>query len=335
MRRLELTVVQLEEAKRFIQSDRIPYIRLALLLLDNAAEVLMHRAVQNEFIYSEWYARMAASLRSDPYEDDEKRRLLSRFEPKVIPEKRKRTLEREFNKKVDFLSQERQHISIPVARVLKHIHHYRNEAYHNDRVRPDSIRPAVLVLFDVVCTLLATLQRHSTTWHGGDSEAWLERYGFSQFSYGADDIQTSISETFRVGLPLDIEGIRAALTTHLRSRLDGIEECIDFIMDNAQHDRSREQVLKAVQYWNANRGRDPWGYAEPAFMQFQPGNTLASIREWRQDVSALERVADKLELFNWFADIEDEFEPLEAALNEVAGLIESAIEAEVDRGRGK
>jgi hypothetical protein len=42
-----------------------------------------------------------------------------------------------------------------------------------------------------------------------------------------------------------------------------------------------------------------------------------------------------LELFNWFADIEDEFEPLEALLNEVAGLIEGAIEAEVDRRRGK
>ena len=334
MRRLELTVVQLEEAKRFIQCDRIPYLRLALLLLDNAAEVLMHRAVQSELIYSEWHARMAATLRSDPYEDDEKQRLLSQLEPKVIPEKRKRDLERDFNKKVGFLSQERQHISIPTARVLKHIHHYRNEAYHNDRVRPDSIRHAVLILFDVACTLLATLRPHSTTWHGGDSEAWLERYGFSRFSY-ADDIQSRISETLRVGLPLDIEGIRAALTTHLRSRLDGIEESIDFIVDNTQPDRGREQVLKEVQYWNSDRAKAPWGYAEAAFVQFRPENTLASIKEWRQDGSALEGVADKLELFNWFADIEDEFEPLEALLNEVAGLIEGAIEAEVDRRRGK
>ena len=75
IRRLELTVVQLEEAKRFIQSDRIPHLRLALLLLDNTAEVLMHRAIQDELMRSEPYARMATSLRSDPYEDEEKGRL--------------------------------------------------------------------------------------------------------------------------------------------------------------------------------------------------------------------------------------------------------------------
>ena len=42
MRCLELTVVQLEEAKHFIQTDRIPHLRLALMLRDGAAEALMH-----------------------------------------------------------------------------------------------------------------------------------------------------------------------------------------------------------------------------------------------------------------------------------------------------
>jgi hypothetical protein len=335
MRRLELTVVQLEEAKRFIQTDRIPYLRLALLLLDNAAEVLMHRAIQDELTYSEWYSQMAASLRSIPQEEAEKRRLLSESEPKIILGKRQQSFDRYFNEKVNFLSQERQHISMPVARVLKHIHDYRNEAYHNDRVRPDSIRPAVLILFDVACTLLATLPLHSTTWHGGDSEAWLERYGFSRYHYAANDIQTSISDALRVDLPLEVEGVRAALTAHLRSRLDGIEESIDFIIDNAQPDRSREEVLKAVQYWNADRSRTPWSFGEQSLSQFPPRYTPASIEEWRREVSALEGVADKLELFNWFADIEDEFEPLEGLLNEVAGLIDSALQAEMDRMGGK
>jgi hypothetical protein len=152
---------------------------------------------------------------------------------------------------------------------------------------------------------------------------------------GANDIQSSIAETLRAGLPLDLKGIQAALTTHLRSHLDGIEESINFIIENAQPDGSREQVLKAVQYWNADRARDPWGSADPAYTQFRPPYTLASIEQWRQKASALEGVTDKLGMFNWFADIEDEFEPLEGLLNEVAGLVDSAIQTEIDQRRHK
>jgi hypothetical protein len=183
--------------------------------------------------------------------------------------------------------------------------------------------------------LLATLRPHSTTWHGGDSEAWLERFGFGRFGYNADEIQSRISEALRLELPLDAEGIRAALTAHLGSRLDGIDASIDFIIENAQPERGREEVLKAVQYWNADRDRNPWAFAEPPFLQFRPRYTLASIEQWRREVSALDGVADKLELFNWFADIEDNFEPLEGLLDEVAWLIDRAIQAEIDRRRGK
>lgn len=97
--RLELTVVQLEEAKRFIQADRVPYLRLALILLDNAAEVLIHRKIQDEIQHSEMYAGMAATLRSFPRDDEEKRNLLSRFEREIIPRKGQRALRRYFSKK--------------------------------------------------------------------------------------------------------------------------------------------------------------------------------------------------------------------------------------------
>jgi hypothetical protein len=335
MRRLELTVIQLEEAKRFIQTDRIPYLRLALLLLDNAAEVLMHRSIQDELAYSDWYAQMAESVRCYPGKDDEKQRILLKYSAKIIPKKLQHAIDRDFNMKVDFLSQERQHISVPIARVLKHIHYYRNEAYHNDRIRPDSIRPAVLILFDVVCTLLATLRRDSTTWYGGDSEAWLERYGISRHALGESEIQATISNALRVDLPVNFEGIRSALTMHLGSRLDGINESIDFINENAQPDRSREEIVKAVQYWKAGSGGNPWAFDDRSSLEFPARFTLASIEEWRREVSALQGVADKLELFNWFADIEDGFEPLEEMLNELAGLIDCAIQAEIDRRRGK
>ena len=46
MERLRRTVVQLEEAKRFILDGEVARLRLALILLDNAVEVMLHRRVK-------------------------------------------------------------------------------------------------------------------------------------------------------------------------------------------------------------------------------------------------------------------------------------------------
>jgi len=43
MERLTLILEQLEECKRLILLGGVPHLRMALLLLDNAAEMLMHR----------------------------------------------------------------------------------------------------------------------------------------------------------------------------------------------------------------------------------------------------------------------------------------------------
>jgi len=42
MERLRRLVVQLEEAKRFILDGELARLRLALILLDNAVEVMLH-----------------------------------------------------------------------------------------------------------------------------------------------------------------------------------------------------------------------------------------------------------------------------------------------------
>lgn len=48
MERLELIVVQLEEAKGMIEKGRLPNLRLAYLLIDSVTELILHRTVQTE-----------------------------------------------------------------------------------------------------------------------------------------------------------------------------------------------------------------------------------------------------------------------------------------------
>ena len=58
MERLRRTVVQLGEAKRFIMDGEVAGLRLAVILLDNAIKVILHRRVSDALQSANMYARM-------------------------------------------------------------------------------------------------------------------------------------------------------------------------------------------------------------------------------------------------------------------------------------
>jgi hypothetical protein len=58
MERLRRTVVQLEEAKRFFLNGEVARLRLAVILLDNAVEVILHRRVNDTLQSANMYAHV-------------------------------------------------------------------------------------------------------------------------------------------------------------------------------------------------------------------------------------------------------------------------------------
>jgi hypothetical protein len=158
MERLVLIVDQLEEAKRLIQAGSLSQLRIALILLDNASEVLMYRAVKNELGHHDMNMRIFASAQKVmPQEVLERFRREMGYEP--LSSKDRKTLLREYVAKIDFLLklERSQGLSPAIGAVLKVTHRYRNEAYHRDRIRKETLHPVVLVLFDVVTDLLEIL----------------------------------------------------------------------------------------------------------------------------------------------------------------------------------
>ncbi|MFD0576081.1 hypothetical protein [Dactylosporangium darangshiense] len=170
MQRLELVIVQFEEVKRLITVGRVPQLRLALILLDSAVELIMVRMVEAEFRHERFDFDQLENLRryeAWQHSDNPMQRRFAtngpsrdqiaaeirRFEPRVTSKTRRRRIDRIFDDKIDFLV-ERQLLPIDVAPALKKLHDYRNETYHRDRHRVEVIRPAVLIYFDVACTVL-------------------------------------------------------------------------------------------------------------------------------------------------------------------------------------
>src|ERR1700719_2116764 len=136
MERLYRTVVQLEEAKKLVQQGDVAHLRLALILLDNAVEVMMHRVIEGKMMYSDMYARMLENFPADPL-DPKREEIRQEMATHVVQPKRQKEIRRVFGEKIKFLSEDHDIIPLPCARALKHLHDYRNETQHQDQVRSE------------------------------------------------------------------------------------------------------------------------------------------------------------------------------------------------------
>ena len=335
MDRLYRTVVQLEEAKRFILDGDGERLRLALILLDNAVEVIMNRFIDGELANARVYARLLEML---PIGSPDTKIETLRREIKIntIPSRRQRNIERSFDEKLKFLSNDRGRLPSPTARALRHLHKYRNETQHHDMIREGSIRPAVLVLFDIALDILVSLHQ-SKVWASNEDYGWLLRYDLSDTSSTQgvhDNLESRIATKLRSGLQLDIVGIRRALVEHLTDRLDEMNNWLKYVSTNLPFGPDPARTLKAIQFSYHLQHPCSISDVRRKFQAFEPTYNLASFTKWRTATKNLNSI-DRLVMFGEFATIEDEFEPLEAMIDEASSAIDRSIQEQIDLMRGK
>ncbi|HYM75650.1 MAG TPA: hypothetical protein VE377_06695 [Candidatus Dormibacteraeota bacterium] len=332
MERLYRTVVQLEEAKRQIEQGDVAHLRLGMILLDNAVEVMMHRVIEDEFRHADMWARMLKNFPTDNL-DAKGQELRREMESHVIPPKRQKEIRRVFGEKIKFLSEDHDKIPLPCARVLRHLHDYRNETQHNDEVREESIMAASLLYFDIAVDFLVRVNPGSTIWIGGENYDWLKRYGTQEKHARPDETRPRIAEALRAGLPLDIDGIRTALAAHLKDRIEVMENQLVFVEECLPEKLRAETPLKVVQFWHQNP-MPPNASIEQVHAFVAPHGPDA-FAKWHTATHALNQLGDKLEMFDRFATIEDEFEPLEKMIDDTVADIDREIQHEIDVARGK
>lgn len=222
-----------------------------------------------------------------------------------------------------------------VGDVLKAIHRYRNEAYHRDKVRTETLSSAVIVLYDVATDLLKLLPLGTIGVSGGENwDDFCRRYGLSQpfdvLHGGLDKIVACLKE----GVHLEVDSLAGSLSGHLDARLTQIEEAISFVAENSVGNLTPEQELVRIQFW-AEHAVVPRDFGDPRLRSYSPKFTIKDIGRWRAAGAALKGRTGKLALFAEFAQLEVQIEPLEEKVHDVAGLVDQAIQLEIDRRRGK
>lgn len=341
LERLEMMAVQLDEASAFLARKTVSHARLAFILLDNAAEVIMRRNVEVELAGNTLMERVLSQwkeiLEQDPA-NAEARRHHDEVASEVVPRAARRELAWSFDAKVDFI-RDRGVIQETESRVLKKLHGYRNELYHRDRVRPETVQSACVLYFDMTCTLferLAQSQFTLVTVHMETPRA-LRNFNAGETAKGYPT-ERQIAATLRSGLGIDEASLREALVGHLTGRLDDLEETIS---------RAEKSLFGTIAELAPS---GPWRQAIVHLAQWQKESLPGSIEEllaarvrfgeddlaaWRQKVAGLHEIIGRLDLFAAFADIEDAFEPFEELMTDLDVRIELEEQREMDLRRGK
>ncbi|MBT2877298.1 hypothetical protein OHB37_25715 [Streptomyces albidoflavus] len=331
MERLELIVVQLEEAKGMIEKGRVPNLRLAYLLIDSVTELILHRTVQTELQHQGMLKELLLVYQQTesygmPVDAEE----VASIEAKIVSKSDLKDIDRNFDAKVGLLVR-RNLLDKALGPVLEKLHKYRNEMYHRDKLRPEIIRPATLIYFDSACTVLESYRQMVIT-YPSDLGAEICRFtGGRRPGFGeTTDLPKKIAAQLRREVGLDISLVRSALAAYLDARLDQMVDGLEFIEDNlGGPPLVRGDALRLVQ---ANLAANPT-LEQVRGRKYQ--YSKADLEQWRTRIAALESITDKHALVSEYAAIEDSFEPLEEKIKDAVLQVDYEVQSQIDFARGK
>ncbi|GAA2522958.1 hypothetical protein [Pilimelia columellifera] len=261
-------------------------------------------------------------------DDPEARRQHDRVKALIVSRTKRSKLERYFDAKVDYLI-ENGRIEGVEGKVLKKLHGYRNELYHRDRLREDTVHTAGLLYFELACSLFERGDGYPINDPiGPRASPQLDRYN-DPGDKGGVPSSVTIAAKLRHDIGLDGISLNEALRAHLTSRLNKVDEDVEWVSEMlAGFDR--DLVIRLAQV-HENALPDSPHQLHALELTYQ----AADLDRLRHAVEGMQVITDKFHLFAAFAEIENTFEPLEILVSDLAERIDHEIEMLADIQRGK
>ncbi len=194
----KLIIEQLEICKELINSASTPKARMALILLDNIADVIMYRYCISMFEYDDYYKKIVRPK----YSPKEKKQILKYFEPKLA------------------MIQKLGEIGSYEVTVLRVLHSYRNAAYHRDKHNPSVIIELSKIMFKAVCSLFVKIKQSNYSYEGFEKpQHWLTKYKLKTEGIVYKTASKVIVKKLMSGLIITLPKARSALLQDIQLRL--------------------------------------------------------------------------------------------------------------------
>jgi hypothetical protein len=342
---LEVVAAQLDECRSLIERDSVTNLRMALILADNAVEVILAHKIENALAMNPIYENYLRLVDEFPDEADDHEHA-AEARSKLVSKKERREISRNFDKKVDFLL-DRGHIDAAVGACLHKLHEYRNEAYHQGRVREGNLPQAVRIYFGVACTLLEGFGDPSPLMHKlwplkeiAEAMPTVMKLSKAEEHRVLDVVTPSPSAVARAlssKVKIDTDTLRHDLTSYLRAQIDQIEREIDFCLKYGSHLFDGWKRADMVRMAYMIKAMESGGAAltlEEMRGRRYPTN-YNDLERWRGEASDLASLRDRTALFAEFARIENELDPCLESLKDLVTQVDREYEARMDRIRGR
>ena len=325
---IRLIYEQIDTAKSHLLRGTSLDCRLALILLDNAAELLIHRALLDRFSFDDHFKRHERPGRLK-YTAQERAAAQREFEPKL----------RIVGFRLGLIS--------PSDRaVLKVCHRLRCEAFHAGTLRRTILAHAVSLLFRTTVGLTVRLPARffalPAPTPAEEDSRFLQRFELQDAMILAlDEGRADIANKLLEGVVLDRIAFADTLSGDLVQRIDEhIVGGLEYLADHRHAEIDRN--LQYTQFWRdmgislAESGvREP--DLEDSFRQWKADGkakyTLRRIHGWRRQAIAIARCGEPATAIDRWWAIDSRIQPLEADIGEAVAEFDDWVNAEIHSRR--
>ena len=314
-------VDQLHMAIELLRERRPVQARLALVLVDNVVELLVHRMAT--------YASMFGENSIHPYLKPI--RELERGQFRALRGQ-------DFDRKVNALT-DMGKVDKDFCRFAIVAHRYRNEAYHRGITRDDIVWALTWVYIGLACDF-------GSKGHGISGSSSADDYGDVAAGYfkmvgttpGCLDVSAPVLALVKANRPIFLGGLAQVLSESIVRRLDELEGQIDFVTENHWNKLEPEQVVVVAQYDAHLRRNGPNYYqfgdeakareAMRAFVaevdqNWEPKHMRSPVPMWRGTARKIASARDDVDALARYQQLDDQMQPFEEAIVDLGSAVDA------------
>jgi hypothetical protein len=300
MDHLTTCIEQLDLAAQQLHHDNAAYRRFALILTDNIVELMCYDRCEEEFRFED----------------------LLRGHGKYPQGKKAEVLGSDFKGRLNFL-QSVGVLTTDQQSFAGHAHDYRNESYHTGIVH-DDIMPALAWHYHrVACDLFVALRHGYVYGHTENkSPAWAKHDSSVKLYCGEEDAYKLVASSLDAARPLPEPNLPDALASSIRSRLDTVQEAIDYLVSDSPIDPKDTAAVEAAQQ-----------FIQHLETEWKPKYARSPIPGWIRRAERLRQAQNPANALQNFASLRREIEPFGEMAFSSANALGTYIDEQIDRAK--
>jgi len=327
MRFLFDCVEQLDLAVHQLAHEEHPtYARFALILVDNAIELMLHRFCRDELSRDELFRRMKSPRLTEVDVADARSKF---FDPKLAFCCRKGAIDDD------------------QATIIRFAHALRNESYHAGVIREDVLRDIAIAYFHLACNLLQGWPRgHWFRDYSKTSAAVDKHFGPEPWQNDPRTGASTATTSLRALCPKPTRPLPTALSTSLSKQFATMEGGLRFVAEYLE--LSADAALEAIQFEMFIRGPktpltdadrvDPRTYLrriDEIRATWSPTYRRSPLPGFAKRAGALKHEKSDSKAIAKYKQLLEDAAAVGEAIEEAAAYIDGNIQHDIDVARGK